>query len=72
MGYLDIQLVLQHYHAFQIFGNKPCEVFPSLVTSEFADRFISTIKAPGEFREMYIKHLALLVCVPELCRIRLK
>lgn len=65
MGYLDIQLVLQHYHAFQIFGNKPCEVFPSLVTSEFA-------KAPGEFREMYIKHLALLVCVPELCRIRLK
>ena len=35
-------------------------MFPSLVTSEFAVRFISTIKASGEFREIYIKHLGLL------------
>ena len=37
-------------------------MFTSLTTSDFADRFLSTIKASGNWREIYIKHLALLVC----------
>ena len=32
-----------------------------LTTEEFADRFMGTIKAPDEVRDIYIRHLALLV-----------
>ena len=47
-----------------MFGNRPCEAFPTFTTSEFADRFRSTIKAPDESRSVYVKHLALLVGTP--------
>ena len=46
----------------KLFAKRPCEGFGSLRTEEFADRFMGTIKAPSEFRHIYIRHLALLVC----------
>lgn len=44
----------------------PCDKFPALTTAEFAERFMSTCKAPDECRRIYIKHLALLVCSSQL------
>ena len=46
----------------QLLGNKPCDNFPTMATSEFADKFMASIKAPDECRRVYIKNLALLVC----------
>ena len=51
-----------HNH-HQLFAQRPCEVFGSLTTEEFADRFMGTLKAPSEFRLTYVSHLSLLVCV---------
>ena len=52
---------LYYYHIFQLFGIKPRRNFPAMQTSEFAEHFMGTIKAPDDCRMVYISHLALLV-----------
>lgn len=53
--------VVFHLKFVKVFGNNPCNAFPKLTTEEFADRFLTTIKATASARSVYLKHLALLV-----------
>ena len=45
----------------QLFGNKPCESFPTFTTEKFVDKFYTIVKASASIKPTYIKHVALLV-----------
>lgn len=51
---MTISVVVVNYnlHYVQLLGNKQCDNFPTMTTSEFADKFMASIKAPDECRSV--------------------